>query len=159
MRSTDRRQVDETKLAQNTEINVLSLFARGVNCGAFPCKRAARREKVSSLRGLENAICEGNGLLIPKNWLCMNSPNIWVGGDPPPSYLSPQSVHYDCIIPLWVTRAGHLWSPAPLLPYRLTLYLCRSDVLNNVTADSQDLEQEFPSPCPFPVCSHCNYHN
>lgn len=113
MRSTDRRQVDETKLAQNTEINVLSLMHRVLNCGAFPWKRAAPREKVSSLRGLEMPSVREMACLSPKNWLSMNSPNTWVGGGPLPSYLPPQSVHSDCIIPLRVTRQGTYGHPDP----------------------------------------------
>lgn len=58
MTSIDRRQVDETELAQNTKISVQPLFEEDINCAAFLYEKAAQREKASSLRSLETSFCE-----------------------------------------------------------------------------------------------------
>lgn len=79
MRSTDRRQVDEIKLAQNTEINVPSLFAQGATLWSVSLEESCSKRKSEFTQRSRDAICEGNGLLIPQE-LAQHELTEYLGG-------------------------------------------------------------------------------
>lgn len=125
-------------------------------------------ETISSVRGLENSICEArwvSGLFVPKNRLSKNTGQVHIQGShlgsQRPAFCLQKSSYLPCCCDWQKRTCSHEdWNPPatqrPPLPCNFSLVppFYNPDNPSSAASESMDLGPEFSSRCTIPFISN-----